>query len=159
MNVNHPTIQDANVMWGLAQKSGLDPNSSYSYLMMAKFFRDRCFVLKKDDGQVIGFITGIILKDDIYFILQVCIDPDYHGQGLSKRLLTDATNLLMEKQQIRFIQATIAPDNIASMSLFKKLASWHNTFFAVKDGFDENHFPDDKPEEKLIQVGPLDIKY
>ena len=156
--VRHPILFESNQMWELAEKSGLDVNSSYSYLMMTKFFNDRCFVIK-DDGQVIGFVTGFILKDDVYFVWQIAIDPDYQGKGLSQKLLWNAVETLMDKHQIKFIQATVSPENNASMSLFKSIASSYNTFFAVKEGFTENHFPDDKPEEKLIQVGPLDIKY
>ena len=159
MIVKHPKLEDANEMWELANKANLDVNSSYSYLMMTKFFSDRCFVLKKDDGQVVGFATGFILKNDVYFVWQIGIDPEYQGRGLSKELLTQAVDILVKKQDVKFVQATITPENIASMRLFKKLASIHNTFFAVKDGFDEDHFPDDKPGEKLIQVGPLNITY
>ena len=159
MKIENPTIAEANYMWNLAAKAELDVNSSYSYLMMTKFFNDRCFVIKKDDGQVVGFVTGFIMKDDVYFVWQIAIDPDYQGQGLSRRLLDTAIQRLMHMHSIKFVQATISPDNNASMGLFKKIASSYNTFFAVKDGFQEKHFPDEKPEEKLVQIGPLDIKY
>lgn len=158
IEVKHPILVESNRMWELAEKAGLDVNSSYSYLMMTKFFNDRCFVIK-DDDIVIGFVTGFILKDDVYFVWQIAIDPDYQGNGLSQKLLHDAVKILMTKHQIKFIQATVSPENKASMGLFKSIASSYNTFFAVKEGFTESHFPDDKPEEKLIQVGPLDIKY
>lgn len=159
MKILHPTISDANHMWRLAKKSNLDVNSSYSYLMMTKFFNGRCFVIKSPDDKVVGFVTGFILKDDVYFIWQIAIDPEYQGQGLSRSLLDVAINKLMRVHKIKFIQATVSPDNDASMGLFKKIATSYNTFFAMKDGFQESHFPDEKPEEKLIQVGPLDISY
>lgn len=158
IRVKHPILVESNDMWELAGKAGLDVNSSYSYLMMTKFFNDRCFVIKENDD-VIGFVTGFILKDDVYFVWQIAIDPDYQGNRLSQVLLQSAVETLMDKHQIKFIQATVSPDNKASMGLFKAISSKYNTFFAVKEGFTENHFPDDKPEEKLIQVGPLDIRY
>ena len=154
----NPTIEDGNEMWGLAERAGLDVNSSYSYLMMANFFNDRCFVMK-DGEKVIGFATGFILKDDIYFIWQICVDPEYQGEGLSYRLLEFAIDSLVKKQNVRFVQATVSPENSASMGLFKKTASKNKTFFATREGFSENDFPDDKPEEKLIQVGPLNMDY
>lgn len=154
----HPTIEDGNRMWEIASESSLDLNSSYSYLMMAKFFNDRCFVVR-DNEEIVGFITGFVLKDDVYFVWQICIDDKYRGQGLAKKLLIEATETLTKTENIKFIQATVSPTNTASMKLFKSIANKHKTFFATKSGFEEDDFPDDKPEERLIQVGPLNIPY
>jgi len=156
----HPTIDDANQMWDLAKRSSLDTNSSYSYLMMAKFFNDRCYVVYDRQAEmVVGFVTGFVLKGDVYFVWQICIDPNYRGQGLAYSLLTHALKSMIAKEDVKFVQATVDPSNEASMNLFRRISKTYHTFFATKDGFEEDHFPDDKPEERLVQVGPLNIEY
>lgn len=152
---HQPDREWAQYMWSLAKDNGLDLNSSYSYIMMANFFNDRCLVAyDRENDVIVGFVMGFVLKDDIYFVWQICVDKTYRGMGISSELL-ERVYEENKKNGVRFIQATVEKDNDSSMALFKSMAKKHDTFFSIKEGFNEELFPDEKPAEKLLQIGPL----
>lgn len=47
-------------------------------------------------GKIIGYLFGY-LKDNYYFVDDICVDPDYRGKGVGKNLI----NHLNEKNEIR----------------------------------------------------------
>ncbi|WP_078393539.1 diaminobutyrate acetyltransferase [Shouchella patagoniensis] len=151
-----PTVEDGGAMWQLAEDSSLDSNSSYKYIMMCEYFDETCIVAK-EENDVVGFITGFIppKQPDTLFIWQVGVAESQRGKGLALDLLEK----LLERsvcENVNYVEATVTPSNIASQSLFKKLARSQGTAYSVSECFGKDLFPDENhEEEKTFRIGPL----
>ncbi|GAF11532.1 L-2,4-diaminobutyric acid acetyltransferase [Bacillus sp. JCM 19046] len=156
LTLEKPTVEDGAAMWQLAEESSLDSNSSYKYIMMCEYFDETCIVAKEDD-ELVGFITGFIppKQPDTLFIWQVGVAESQRGKGLALDLLLT----LCERhacEAVNYVEATVTPSNIASQSLFKKLARTRGTSCRITDCFGEELFPDENhEEEKTFRIGPL----
>lgn len=152
-----PEEPDGQEVWRLIRDTGvLDLNSSYSYLMWAKYFDETSVVVESDD-QIVGFISGFIQPKapDTLFVWQVAVDGSEQGQGLASRMLR---TVLHRKtcRNIRYLEATVTPSNEASQALFRKLAKDLNVGCEVSTCFTENQFPTEGHEaELLFKIGPL----
>lgn len=152
-----PDVDDGAKMWQLVVDSGvLDENSPYSYLMMCKFYRDTCVVVKKD-GELAGFVTAFIPpeKTNTVFVWQIGVSKKFRGHGLATKILKE---LLSRDvcQDVKFLEATVSPSNIPSESLFRGMADKFETDCSVTGCFAEDDFPTQEHEcERLFSIGPL----
>lgn len=152
-----PTEEDGKEVWQLIKNTGvLDLNSSYSYLMWSKFF-DETSVIVEETNKVISFVSGFIQQKspDTIFIWQVAVDETARGKGLASRMLQ---SILQRDacRNIRCIEATVSPSNIASQALFRKLARDLKTECNVTECFTENQFPGTGHEDELLfTIGPI----
>lgn len=157
VEIRKPKVSDGGPMWELVKETGvLDVNSSYSYLMLSKFFQDTCMVAVNSE-RLIGFVTGFKPphEPDTLFVWQIAVSDHYRGQGLGTRLLHQ---LVSQQENIRYVTATISPSNKPSQSLFRKFASTFGTSVSVDtaQGFTADQFPGGNHEaEHLFRVGPL----
>ncbi|HET7628534.1 MAG TPA: diaminobutyrate acetyltransferase [Bacillales bacterium] len=152
-----PTENDGADVWTLVKSTGvLDLNSSYSYLMWCKFFRETSIVAEQSD-KVVGFISGFIHPDkpNVLFIWQVAVDASQRGKGLATKMLFE----LLEREaceDVEYLQATVSPDNIASRKLFTRFAKKLNTRCEIREGFKPEDFPESNHEEEpLYHIGPF----
>ena len=151
LRLRTPTVEDGKQIWQLIKGTGvLDLNSSYSYLLWAKYFDDTSVVVESD-GQVVGFISGFIQPKslDTLFVWQVAVDASQRGKGLASRML-QALLHSYSCRNIRYLEATISPSNQASEALFRKLARDFETDCQVKDCFTEEQFPGKGHEKEFI---------
>lgn len=152
-----PTADDGSHMFDLVVKSKvLDVNSSYSYLMWGKYFH-KTSIIAETDGRIVGFISAFLQPEspDTLFIWQVAVDQTQRGKGLATALIMKLLNRL-EGQNVRFIEATVTPTNIASNRLFKGLAKKLGTDYKTFECFGEDQFPDPSHEAEIAyRIGPL----
>lgn len=152
-----PDRTDGKNMWQLVQKTTLDKNSVYKYIMFSSYFTDTC-VVAKNDQELIGFITGFIPPDkpDTVFVWQIGVDPDFSGKGVGSSLLEQLITQVKDKD-ILFLEATITPSNQASRALFKKFAAKHDAQCQIESFLVSELFPDLDlyEEEELFRIGPL----
>lgn len=150
-----PTKYDGKEMWALAKRTSLDLNSAYKYLMMAEYFSKTC-VVAKENGELVGFITGFIEPDkpDTVFVWQVGVDSSQRGKGVASRML-DALLSSSGCEQVKYLEATITDDNQASQKLFKGLARKRNTSCDVFETFPEDAFPEGHDAEFTYRIGPF----
>lgn len=144
-------------MWELVNKTTLDHNSVYKYIMMTNYFKETC-VVAKIDHKLVGFITGFIApnKPDTVFVWQIGVDPEYSNKGIGSQLLDQLTKQIKDKD-IDFLEATITPSNKASQALFKKFAFKQEANCQIVSFLTTDLFPDQEQyeEELLFQIGPL----
>jgi L-2,4-diaminobutyric acid acetyltransferase len=147
---------DGSSLWQLVQSTGsLELNSSYFYLTFAEFFGGTCLVAEGENellGAIIAFRPP--LNSEALFVWQIGVAPSARQQGLAKRMLHEILKF-PACRGVRFLQATITPDNIASHRTFRGFArevgaKWHCTDFFTAD-----YFPDSHEAEELISIGPL----
>lgn len=154
-----PTVDDGKHIWKLIKETGaLDLNSSYSYLLWAKYFAETSVVVKANE-RVVGFISGFTepTREDTIFIWQVAVDESMRGKGLALKMLQA---ILSRKicRNIRYLEATITPSNMASIALFRRLACDLKTECNILEGFAQSYFPGNSHEaEDLFRIGPFSI--
>ncbi|WP_338044663.1 diaminobutyrate acetyltransferase [Oceanobacillus jordanicus] len=152
----NPVKKDGAAVWELIKHTGvLDLNSSYSYLMWCDIFSDTS-VVAIDGRKVCGFISGYLhpKKTDTLFIWQVAVHESGRGKGLATSMLR---NILKRTvcDEVRYIEATVSPSNIASTNLFKGLARDLDTNCLITDYFSSMDFPQDGHEDELLfKIGP-----
>ncbi|MDG5789703.1 diaminobutyrate acetyltransferase [Evansella sp. AB-P1] len=156
LTIGTPTKEDGSAMWELVNESTLDLNSPYKYIMMCEYFAETCVVAKEKE-KVVGFITAFIPpeKKDVIFIWQVGVHSSQRGKGIASKMLNE---LLTRNScsDIKYLEATITPSNVASQSLFQRLARDLSTECEVSECFSEELFPGEGHEEELTyRVGPF----
>lgn len=156
LTIGMPTVEDGALMWKLVKESTLDLNSAYKYIMMCEYFKETCVVVK-ENNELQGFITAFIPpeRQDVVFVWQVGVDPSQQGKGLASKMLNELVSRPACKN-VRFLEATVTPSNIASQSLFRGFAKKKQTECEVSDCFPADIFPEEGHEaEQTFRIGPL----
>ncbi|HER62486.1 MAG TPA: diaminobutyrate acetyltransferase [Desulfobacteraceae bacterium] len=154
ITMRSPVSRDAQAMRQLAIDSRvLSVNSTYYYALMARMFGDTSLIAE-EGGRLCGYVTAFRppLQKNTIFVWQVGVADWIQGKGIGKQML----NTIIKQQQPEFLEASIAPDNLASRNLFTSVARqwgadhvYEEPFFTVEDlGSQEG-------EELLFRLGPL----
>lgn len=156
ITIGKPTVEDGAAMWELVNKSTLDTNSPYKYIMMCEYFAETCVVAKENE-RLVGFVTAFIPPEhqDVIFVWQIGVDSSQRGKGLASKLLQELISRDI-CSNVNYVEATVTPSNKASQALFQKLARAYNTQCEVSECFSEDLFPGDDHEAELtFRIGPL----
>ncbi len=154
--IRSATTNDAPKIWRLVHDSGvLDPNSAYLYLLLCRDFADTCLVAYQDDS-LAGFVTGYRLPTDtsVLFVWQVGVAQNAQRQGIASTLLNELLQRC-DPATLSAIEATVAPSNSASRSLFESLARKFNVplIDVPSEGFTKSDFPPgDHEDEPRIRI-------
>ncbi|TVS13947.1 MAG: diaminobutyrate acetyltransferase [Wenzhouxiangella sp.] len=151
-----PRAEDGAAMWRLVKDmGGLDLNSAYFYVLFARDFADTSLVAETEDGRMAGFIVGHRPPDrpDAVFVWQIGVAPWMRRQGLARRML-DAL-LAAQPDSIDWLEATVGPDNAASMQLFRSIARDRGVECQEFEYLGEALFPNSHAAEHLFRIGPL----
>jgi L-2,4-diaminobutyric acid acetyltransferase len=156
VRIGSPGPDDGPALWRLARDSGeLDLNSPYAYLIWCRDFSETS-VVARDGREPVGFITGYRRPEvgEVLFVWQVAVDPAYRGQRIGVRML-DAIGAAAKRLGCRYVEATVTPDNTASLRMFSSFARTLGAPLTRTEGFDATQFPDHHQPEDLIRIGPL----
>lgn len=140
----------------VAASSPLDPNSVYCNLLQVSHFGATSLGAFAAE-RLVGSITAYCPpgRPDTLFVWQVAIDASMRGQGLAQRLL----QALVERcasNGVRYVEASITPDNEASMRLFARFAENNGLPSERSVMFDKQlHFDGEHETEYLFRFGPL----
>ena len=115
----------------------LDLHTPYTYWVIANFFSECSFKISYDN-KIIGFITSIKSFNNVFFIWQMAILPDFRKMGLSQILIDNVVEVI-KKQNIYSLYVSIDANNIKSKHSLSKYATNKNYTF-VKSG--ELHITD-----------------
>ncbi len=152
-----PTEEDGASMWELARDSkSLDLNSSYAYLMFAKYFSDTCLIAEAE-GKAVGFVMGFHPPEspDTLFVWQIGVAEGMRGKGIAKAMLRSLLQRT-SKRNVLFLEATVSPSNSASRTLFTKIANELATECEVTECFPARLFPGGAHEaEWTYRIGPV----
>lgn len=151
-----PTVRDGAAVWKLVERVGaLERNTCYAYLLLCSDFRDTC-VIAEDEGAVVGFVIAYRppVRPDETFVWQVGVAPEARGTGLGGRLL-DAVLAAPGSKGARYLTATVSPDNVASLALFRGVARRRRVPFEMGPGFPAGLFVGSHQPEDLVRIGPL----
>ncbi|MGK5556165.1 diaminobutyrate acetyltransferase [Actinomadura kijaniata] len=154
--LREPSLADGPELWRMARDSKvLDVNSPYSYTLWCRDFADTS-VVADDGGRPRGFVTGYRRPDapDTLFIWQVAVDASHRGRGLARRML-DELAARTGGQGIRWVEATVTPDNAPSAAMFASFARDHGCGLTRTRLFGREHLAGDHEPELLFRIGPL----
>lgn len=155
-----PAVKDGKDIWQLIKGTRvLDLNSSYSYLLWSAYF-SKTSVVVKSNNKVVGFVSGFIEPNDpdTLFIWQVAVDQSMRGKGLATQMIKEILTRQICRN-IRYLEATVTPSNVASIALFKGLARNLKTQCLISEGFKHDHFPGGGHEgENLFRIGPFSLQ-
>lgn len=154
ITLRSPVSRDAQAMRELARDSQvLSVNSTYYYALMSRMFGDTSIVAEQGE-RLCGYVTAFRppRQADTIFVWQIGVAEWAQGKGVGKQMLS----AIIDRQQPGFLEASIAPDNLASRNLFTAVARqmdvgyvYEEPFFTVEDlGSREG-------EELLFRLGPL----
>lgn len=106
----------------IAAAPPLDLNSIYSYCLFGAHFADTSIVAI-GNGQPVGFISGYRIphSPDTLFIWQVAVNQAWRGRRIAWRMLT-ALLSRFDSDELRHVEASVNPSNLASRGLFERLA-------------------------------------
>lgn len=153
-----PSLEHGRQLWRLAGDAGLDINSPYVYALWCRDFAASSVVALDSGGTVRGFVIGYLRPDasDSYFLWQVAVDPALRGQGLAGRMLRGIGDRVCALG-VRWLEATVTPDNGASRALFASFARERGAEAVWTPLFERTHFPDgaEHDPEELVRIGPL----
>ncbi len=151
----NPVCEDSPQIYELIKRSPpLDLNSRYAYMLVATHFANTS-VVAKINGKIVGVVSAYCLPQtpQTLFVWQVAIDQSMRGQGLAKKMLEHA---LKKSPQVKWLETTITPSNIASQKLFKSIAASLNANIEVMPFLSKTLFGEDSHEdEDLYQIGPF----
>lgn len=156
VSIRPATPSDGAEMWRLVKEGvGLDENSSYAYLLLCKLFSATCLAARRR-GELVGFVIGFRPPErpQAVFVWQIGVAPQCRGQGLASRLL-DALVERPSCADVRYLEASVTPDNTASRALFQGFARRHGVACEVSPFLDAELFPDGHEAEELFTIGPL----
>ncbi|WP_081913444.1 diaminobutyrate acetyltransferase [Glycomyces sp. NRRL B-16210] len=151
-----PTPAEGASLWTLAREAGgLDVNSRYAYLLWCRDFAGTSVVARAGERPA-GFITGYRRPDapDTLFVWQVAVGPDFRRRGLASRMLDHLVESLRPKG-VRFVEATVTPDNKASLQLFASFAEARGATLTRDVLFSEHELGSEHGPEVLQRIGPL----
>lgn len=150
-----PRRGDGARLHAFVERSSLETNSRYAYLLLGRHFRDTC-VLAEHEGELVGFVAAYRLprRPDTLFVWQVGVAEVARGQGLGLRMLTTLV-CRADAPVVRCLEATVEAGNRASQRLFAALARELRTTCTTARGFTAEEFGDqDHDDEVLHRVGP-----
>lgn len=153
-----PNADDGVNVWGLISEAGkLDLNSSYCYMMLCDYFKETC-VIAKDEDEVVGFLSALCTPRDekTLFVWQIAVSGKHRRKGIGRKMLDTLLNR-ESCRDIRYIETTISPDNLASRRMFAGLAAERLAPCTISSGYKKEMFPEDSQHEpeQLFRIGPL----
>lgn len=153
-----PEVGDGAAIHGLiAQSPPLDLNSPYCYLLMCSYFSDSSMVAEQD-GRPVGFLGGFRVPSapDVLFVWQVVVASDCRKQGIAGELLEQ---LLLRplNHDVRWLEATVAPSNMASRRFFQAFAERWQLRTDEQPGFlaEDLQAAPGHEAEPVLRIGPI----
>lgn len=165
LTLRPPAVADGTELWRLAQGSAvLDVNSAYAYALWCRDFAATSIVAEvrspasTDRATIAGFVTGFRRPSapETLFVWQVAVDPEFRGHGVAAELLVRLVDRL-RLSGVRRLEATVAPGNLASISLFRSVARrlGAECIHPAPGGFDRDDLPEGHDPEPLLVIREL----
>lgn len=185
LTLRPPTPGDGAALWRIACEVGLDRNSPYKYLVFCRDFAGSSVVALDGDepvGFVTGYRRPT--EPGTLFVWQVGVAAAVRGRGVASAMLDHlagrpaagpppaveppAVGQPMVGQSAgaaapsgsgpgaaSCLEATVTPDNAASMRLFTAFAERHGARIERSVLFPAALFPEPHGDEVLLRIGPF----
>ena len=155
--VGPPRASDGGALaWLVQDLPPLEPNTPYCYALLANHFAATCAIAHQGRaplGCALGYrVPG---RADTLFVWQVGVAEFGRGRGLGTTMLLNILGRPVNAD-VRYLEATVAPDNGASQRLFEGIAVRLEAPLQWQPFLEPHHFaPFDHETENLVRIGPL----
>jgi L-2,4-diaminobutyric acid acetyltransferase len=149
-------VADAAAIWRTLPEIGnLERNSPYAYMLLCSHFADTSAIAQQD-GNIVGLALGYRppTQPESLFVWQVGVVPGVRGDGVAGRLL-DAVLSSPTCVDVRYLCATVSPDNAPSLALFHGFARRRRVPCVETPCFPGVLFPELHADENLLRIGPF----
>ncbi|WP_343601191.1 diaminobutyrate acetyltransferase [Mycobacterium sp.] len=156
LDLRSPTVADGRALWRMAADSAtLDVNSPYAYLLWCRDFAATSVIASFGSGPA-GFLTGYHRpgKPATVMVWQIAVDAAHRGAGVAGRMLDHLARRL-QPHGVTHVEASITPDNPASLRLFETFARRWDAPLERRELFGIDLFPHSHQAEELFRIGPL----
>jgi L-2,4-diaminobutyric acid acetyltransferase len=156
VNFRTPTEKDGARVWHLlARTGGLERNTCYAYVLLFSDFGETSLIAEEGDD-VLGFVLSYRppSRPDELFVWQVGVAPEGRGRGLATQML-DAVLAQPACKGVRFLTATVSPDNEASLRTFAAVARRRGVAISTLPRFGAALFAEPHLDENQVRIGPL----
>jgi len=157
VRLRSPMVEDASAVHALVQSCPpLELNSPYTYLLLCSHFAASSAVGVCGDT-ICGFTGAYRVPDrlDTLFVWQIAVSRDLRGSGIGQLMLSSIF-ARQASRNIRYLEATVTPSNVASRRLFTTFAERRGCPIVLRSGFGAGDFPDGNHEaEQLFRIGTL----
>lgn len=159
ITLSSPSAEDGLLLHDLVRQcKPLDENSLYCNLLQCFHFAGTSAVAKQG-GVLVGMATGYLVPErrDTLFVWQMAVAASVRGRGLAKALLM---SILQRPvcSDVRYMEASVIPQNQASRAVFSGLAGDLNTHCNESVLFEQDrHFHGRHETELLLKLGPFSL--
>ncbi|KAA0160637.1 hypothetical protein FNF31_04188 [Cafeteria roenbergensis] len=147
-------------MFEIVTSGSLDDNSAYAYMVFSTHFASTCIVAEEpESGAPLGFVMGYCPPTDpeAFFCWQVGVTEAARGRGVARRMMESLCKGLADTSGVKYLEATVTPDNEASRRLFAGFGRRAGCPVKVtEDHFPQAMFPPGHDAEGLFRVGPFE---
>lgn len=154
LRIRPTTPEDGAAIWRLVREGGgLDLNSPYAYVLMCIHFRETCRVAVQGE-KLVGFVVAYRPPEraNTLFVWQVGVSPEARGRRVANRLLLE---LLSDCREVRYLEASVTPDNGPSQALFRGVARDLEADCRELTFMPASLFPEEHAPENLFRIGPF----
>lgn len=112
-----------------------------------------------ESGAPLGFVMGYCPPTDpeAFFCWQVGVTEAARGRGVARRMMESLCKGLAGASGVKYLEATVTPDNEASRRLFAGFGRRAGCPVKVtEDHFPQAMFPPGHDAEGLFRVGPFE---
>lgn len=113
----------------------LEVHTDYTYWVIGNLFNNSCFVIEDENTIIASIMT--ITTNDIIFIWQIAVLPEYQNKGLSQILYNKVLNYAKSKN-INTLKITISIDNQNSTKAFQKFCKNNHLTYNTQENSDIN---------------------
>lgn len=156
LQIRAARARDASAVHRLVIESGtLEVNSPYAYAFLFNEFAMTCRVAERG-GELVGFTLALSppTRPDTVFVWQICVSDSARKLGLAADMLRSVA--FESTPPFRYLEATVAPSNLASRALFHGFAKRFGAPLFETTYLEPHHFPGSAHEpEPLLRIGPL----
>lgn len=158
--VRPPCREDAVKMWRFVEESAtLDHNSQYLYLLLADMFSQTSAVAVQN-GRIVGLVTAFLVpqRADTLFVYQMRVGVQVRHHKLALTMIDSI--LARFPDDVRFVEATVHPENVAAHAVLSALARSRDTVVVREPFVRAQDFvigPISLGDEDRLTVGPFNV--
>ncbi len=93
------------------------PQLLYMYMVLYP----ELFLVSELDGKIVGYVCGVVRKDGYGHIVSICVDPNYRGRGIGRRLMEEIERVFRELFDICRYRLEVRVSNVPAIKLYEKL--------------------------------------
>ncbi|MEM0490610.1 MAG: ribosomal protein S18-alanine N-acetyltransferase [Ignisphaera sp.] len=120
MHIRQARIEDLDNIYRLETLCFKDPYPKELLYMLLTLYPELFLVIELESN-IIGYVAGIVRKDNFGHIISLCIHPTYRRKGLGKQLVAYIEKVFKESFNVCQYRLEVRTSNIEAISLYKKL--------------------------------------